>query len=133
MTLKNYLLLMIFATLVCWGVLAGVVMTIDPNATNWPGFTMFYASLFLALSGSIAIFGFLLRFALLKQQLVFRSVSEAFRQSFLFAALIIACLFLLSQHLFNWINIAFLIAGLAFLEFFLISYSRSRILRGNRR
>jgi hypothetical protein len=130
MTLKSYLLLMIFTTLVCWGVFTGVVMTIDPSVTNWPGFVMFYSSLFLALSGSIAIFGFLLRFALLKQQLVFRSVSEAFRQSFLFSALIIASLFLLSRNLFNWINIAFLIAGLAFLEFFLISYSRSRIIRG---
>jgi hypothetical protein len=130
MTLKNYLLLMIFTTLVCWGVFVGTVFTINPNSTNWPGFTMFYASLGLSILGTSTIFGFLFRFWLLRQQLVFRAVSEAFRQSFLFAILIIAALFLLSRHLFTWMNIAFLIVGLALLELFLISYSRSRILRG---
>jgi len=130
MTLKSYLLLMIFTTLVCWGIFAGVLINIDPTSTNWPGFVMFYASLFLATLGTSAIFGFLFRFWLLKQQLAFRAVGEAFRQSFLFAILIIAALFLLSHHLFTWMNIAFLIAGLALLELFLISYSRSRILRG---
>lgn len=129
MTLKSYLLLMIFTTLVCWGIFVGVVITIDPNTTNWPGFIMFYASLFLAILGTSTIFGFLFRFLLLKQQLAFRAVGEAFRQSFLFAILIIAALFLLSHHLFTWLNITFLIAGLALLELFLISYSRSRILR----
>jgi hypothetical protein len=120
---------MLFMTLVCWGVFAGVVFMIDPNTTNWPGFAMFYASLFLALIGSTAIAGFLIRFALFRQELVFRAVSEAFRQSFLFSILIVAALFLLSRHLFTWLNISFLVAGLALLEFFLISYNRSRILR----
>jgi hypothetical protein len=120
---------MIFTTLVCWGVFVGAVFTINPATTNWPGFAMFYASLGLSILGTSTIFGFLFRFALLRQQLVFRAVSEAFRQSFLFAILIIAALFLLSHHLFTWMNIAFLIVGVAMLELFLISYSRSRILR----
>lgn len=116
-------------TLVCWGVFAGVVFMIDPNTTNWPGFAMFYAALFMALIGSTAIIGFLIRFALFRQELVFHAVSEAFRQSFLFSILIVAALFLLSRHLFTWLNISFLVAGLALLEFFLISYGRSKILR----
>jgi hypothetical protein len=120
---------MLFMTLVCWGVFAGVVFMIDPNTTNWPGFVMFYSSLSLSLLGTSAIFGFILRFWFLKQQLAFRAVGEAFRQSFLFTILIIASLFLLSHHLFTWMNITFLIIGLALLELFLISYSRSRILR----
>jgi hypothetical protein len=116
-------------TLICWGIFAGVVMNIDPTDTNWPGFVMFYAALFLALLGTSAIIGFLFRFLMLKQQLAFRAVGEAFRQSFLFVILILASLFLLSRHLFTWTNIAFLVVGLALLELFLISYSRSRILR----
>jgi hypothetical protein len=129
MTLKNYLILISITTLLCWGVFVGVVVTINPNTTNLPGFVMFYASLGLSLLGTFTIVGFLLRFWLLKQQLAFRAVGEAFRQSFLFAILIIASLFLLSHHLFTWMNIAFLIVALALLELFLISYSRSRILR----
>jgi len=120
---------MFFTTLVCWGVFAGVVFMIDPSTTNWPGFIMFYASLFLALIGSSAIIGFLFRFALFKQELVFRAVSEAFRQSFLFAILILAALFLLSRHLFTWVNIVSLIVCLALFELFLIFYNRSKILR----
>ncbi|MDD5528232.1 MAG: hypothetical protein PHO56_04685 [Patescibacteria group bacterium] len=130
MTLKNYLILMIAMTLVCWGVFAGVVISINPNTTNWPGFAMFYASLFLSLLGTSTIIGFLFRFWLLKQQLAFRAVGEAFRQSFLFVILILAALFLLSHHLFTWLNIVFLIVGIALLELCLISYSRARILRG---
>jgi hypothetical protein len=129
MTLKSYLLLMIFATLVCWGILAGVVITVNPDSTNLPGFALFYAALFLALMGTSAIFGFLLRFALLRQQLAFRSVSEAFRQSFLFSSLIIFALFLLSHHLFTWLNIGLLVAAIALIEFFLICYGRARIMR----
>jgi hypothetical protein len=120
---------MILTTLVCWGVFAGVVVTIDPLTTNLPGFIMFYASLFLALLGTSTIIGFVFRFWLLKQHLAFRAVGEAFRQSFLFVILILASLYLLSHHLFTWMNIAFLIIGITLLELFLISYSRSRILR----
>jgi hypothetical protein len=130
MTLKNYLLLMISTTLVCWGIFAGVVMNVNPNATNWPGFVLFYVSLFLALLGTSAILGFLLRFAVFRQELAFRAVSEAFRQSFLFAFLAIAALFLLANHLFTWLNIALLVAALALIEFFLIAYERSKIMRG---
>ncbi len=129
MTLKSYLLLMVFTTLICWGIFVGVIFNINPISTNWPGFALFYASLFLAVLGTSTIFGFLFRFSLLKQQLAFRAVGEAFRQSFLFAILILAALFLLSHHLFTWMNISFLIVGLALLELVLISYSRSRILR----
>jgi hypothetical protein len=120
---------MMITTLICWGVFAGALFNIDPHSTNWPGFAMFYASLGLSLLGTFTIVGFLLRFQLLKQQLAFRAVGEAFRQSFLFVILILASLLLLSHHLFTWMNIAFLIIALALLELFLISYSRSRILR----
>ena len=130
MTLKNYLILMGITTLICWGVFLGVIISIDPDSTNFPGFALFYISLFSALLGSSAVVGFLVRFSFLKQQLAFRAVSEAFRQSFLFALLIIAALFLLSHHLFTWLNIVFLIIGLALLELFLISYGRARILGG---
>lgn len=129
MTLRNYLIFMLAATLVCWVAFTYVVYTINPNATNWLGFTLFYASLFLSLIGTSAIIGFLIRFIVLRQALVFRSVSEAFRQSFLFALLIIIALWLLARDLFTWFNILFLIIGLTLLEYFLVARGRSRILK----
>ncbi len=125
MTLRAYLILMIITTLICWTAFCFVLLTVNPEITNWIGFLLFYLSLFLALVGSAAIIGFLIRFVGLKRELAFNSVKEAFRQSFLFALLIVVALFLLSKDLFTWINLGLLVIGLSVLEFFLISYSKS--------
>ncbi len=88
------------------------------------GFLFFYLSLFLSAVGTASLIGFIIRFVGLKHELAFRSVRDAFRQSFLLAFLIIAILFLLSKNLFSWLNVFFLVIGLSILEFFLISYQK---------
>jgi hypothetical protein len=118
---------MILATVICWLSFAFIVSLVNPETTNLTGFFLFYASLFLGLTGSGAIIGFLVRFIGLRHVLAFTSVKEAFRQSFLFAFLIIAVLFLLSKNLFNWLNLFLLIIGLSVLEFFLLSCRRPEI------
>jgi hypothetical protein len=122
MTLKNYLWFMGLMTALLWGIFAFILYTIDPTVTNWLGFLLFYVSLFLALSGTATIIGFFIRFKALKHELIFRAVQTAFRQSFLFAFLIVAVLFLLSQKLFTWLNLFLLIAFVTVFEFLLISY-----------
>ncbi len=122
---------MFFATAICWGSFVFVLFTIDPFVTNWLGFVLFYSSLFLSLTGSFAIFGFLVRFALLKQALAFRLVTDAFRQSFLLSLMVSASLILQSLELFSWTNLFLLVGGTAALEYFLISQGRSRILKNN--
>jgi hypothetical protein len=114
------------ATFICYVSFGYVVWTVDPEVTNWAGFALFYACLFLALTGTFALIGFLIRFIAMKRELVFRSVRDAFRQSFLFSFIIIAALYLLSRNLFNWLNIILLAVGLSVFEFFLISYSKNR-------
>lgn len=126
MTLKSYLTLMIIATIICWGAWGYTLFTINPSITNWIGFTLFYISLFLALVGTATIMGFVIRFIAMKKELAFRLVKEAFRQSFLFAILITASLFLASQELFTWLNLFFLVIGLTVLEFFLLSYTKNQ-------
>lgn len=126
MTLKKYLLIMSITTAVCWLIWAYVLWMINPVLTNWIGFVLFYSSLFLALIGTGAIFGFAVRFIALKKELAFRLVKESFRQSFLFALLIIISLILLSYSLFTWMNLILLIFGLSVLEFFMLSFSASR-------
>jgi len=124
MTLKKYLSLMVLATSVCWGIWIFVVLTINPDITNWIGFVLFYVSLFLAIVGASAIVGFVIRFVTLKQELAFYLVKESFRQSFLFSSLIVISLFLLSRGLFTWLNLFFLMASLSILEYFLLSYDK---------
>jgi len=124
MTLKSYLTTMALTTLMCWFGWGFILFTINPETTNSLGFFLFYLSLFLSLTGTGAITGFLIRFIWLKYELAFRSVKDAFRQSFLFAFLVVAALFLLSKNLFNWLNLLFLIVGLVILEYFLIGHKK---------
>lgn len=121
--------IMFLATATCWGVFILVLNMIDPFVTNGVGFGLFYGSLFLAVTGTAAIAGFLVRFIFLKHELAFRSVKSAFRQSFLIGFLMIAILILISHDLFTWVNLFLLIIGLALVEYFLVTYNRSRIVK----
>lgn len=126
MTLKNYLTVMSFLTLICFGIFIFVAITVDPNSTNWLGFLLFYSSLFIALVGLITLIGFLIRFVFLKQGLAFNLVKLSFRQSFVLSLFLILGLFLQANALLTWLNLVFLIAGFSILEVFLIS-SRKKI------
>lgn len=125
MTLKSYLATMSALTSVCWGAWIYLLFAINPESTNWIGFILFYVSLFLSLVGTTAIIGFLIRFVAMHQILAFRLVKDAFRQSFLFAILIVVSLLLLAHNLFTWLNLSLLVIGVSILEFFLLSYEKS--------
>ena len=113
-------------TLICWGIFIFVAQLVDPAATNWIGFALFYFSLFLALTGTSALIGFVIRFVALKKELAFNLVKLAFRQSFLFSLFIIFLLFLKAHNLFNWLNLFLMVIIFTILELFLISYKKSR-------
>ena len=110
---------------VCWLVFVYVLWSINPMRTNWIGFLLFYITLFMSLVGTAAVVGFLIRFVALRQTLAFKSVKEAFRQSFLFSALIVVGLNMMANNLFSWMNLFFLVLGLTILEFFLLSYEKN--------
>lgn len=117
---------MAFLSGICWLVVGFILNLVDPEATNWLGIALFYISFFLASSGTAAILGFLVRFGLMKKEMEFNLVKVAFRQSFLFGLFLVLALFLLSQHLFTWINIILLVVVFAVIELFFINYKKSR-------
>lgn len=127
MTLKNYLFIMGMTTVFIWGIFLAALNIINPETASWLGLTLFYLSLFLAVSGTAAIIGFLIRIKVLKHELVFNLVKTAFRQSFMFAGLIVSILFLLAQNLFTWMNLILLIFILAIIEFIFISYKQTKV------
>lgn len=129
MNLKKYLILMFASTVVCWSIFVYVVFLIDPMQTNRIGFVLFYASLFFALNGTFAIIGFLIRFIGLKREMEFYSVKTAFRQSFLFASLLVVILFLQSKNLLGTKNLVFLVIALSLIEYILLTISRMKIKR----
>jgi len=125
MSLRNYLIIILFCSLVSWAAFVFVLNLVNPEATNFVGFLLFYASLFLSVMSTAAIVGFLFRFVALRREVVSKSVKSAFRQSFLFGFLIIIILIFLSRGLFNWPNVTLMVIGLSVLEFFLLGYEKS--------
>lgn len=124
MTLTRYLIVMISATLIWWGAFFWVIFKIDPLEAGFLGFLFFYLSLVFALTGTFSLIGFLVRILVLKNELIFRQVALAFRQSISFALLIVGALFLESKDFLTWWNILFLILALTLLEFVFISFKR---------
>jgi len=110
------------STILCWICFVCTILRINPETTNFIGIILFYLSLSLSLIGTAAIIGFIVRFIFLKHELAFYSVKEAFRQSFLFTALIVTSLILLSNNLFDWINLTLLVITLSVLEFLMLGY-----------
>lgn len=122
MTLKSYLLSMSVITLICWSVFVFIINTINPFTTNSLGFILFYLSLFFALSGTVLLIGFLIRFIIFRQKLAFHLIKVAFRQSFLLSLFLCILLFLFSQALINWLNLLLLLTVFIILEVFFSSF-----------
>jgi hypothetical protein len=124
MTLKKYLILMSICTLFCWLAWVLVINYIDPTETGVLGFVFFYSSLFLAVLGTMSVFGFAFRMKIFKDELVYKQVGTAFRQAVMFGVLVVGSLFLQSKSLLTWWNIILFVLALTVLEFFFISYKK---------
>ncbi len=117
MTLRQYLIIMSLATLVCWLVWLLVVYIYDPNTAGIIGFTLFYASLFLAVLGTFSVIGFFIRAKILKNDdIVFRHIKRTFRQGFFFGIFIILNLLLAQFRLLTWWNFILLLTCYIFFE-----------------
>ncbi len=103
MTLRQYLILMSIGAFICWLAWFFVVSSIDPTQTSLFGFLFFYLSLFLALTGTVSVMGFLVKKIILKEdRVVFHHVKSTFRQGMLTAMVIISGLILLQIKLLAW-------------------------------
>jgi len=122
MSLRNYIILMLLATVACYLAFFAVIYFFDPFAGGLWALVFFDISLFLALVGTFAIIGLLVRLFLTKDKLVFKKVITSFRQAVWFALLIIISLHLKNLDLLIWKNIILLILAITLLEFFFMSY-----------
>ncbi len=127
MTLKKYLFLMIFATLMCWGGLIMVLLFINPYEADVVGFLFFYTALFLSLAGFFSILGFVFRWLLKKNEFVYNQVKIALRQALLLALLLVMVLFLQAKHLLVWWNVILLILLLSGVEYGFIIKENKKI------
>jgi len=122
MSLKNYILLMLLATIACCLAFFAVIYFFDPFESGFLALFFFYTSLFLALVGIFSILGLFIRLIFTKDNLVFKKVIASFRQAIWFALLIIISLNMLSFQLLIWKNIIILVFAFTLIELFFISY-----------
>jgi len=120
MTLKKYLNLMSILTIICWLAWVFVIFFVNPKETGLIGFVLFYFSLFLAIVGTAAIIGFLVRTRLNKGP-VFKQVEASFRQGIWLSFLVVGLFLLQNLGILRWWNGVFLLLFLMFLEFFFLS------------
>lgn len=117
MSLRYYLVLMSIGALICWLAWFFVLGSVDPTQAGIFGFLFFYASLFLALTGTFSVIGFLVKKIVLKKdQVIFHHVRSTFRQGMLIALLIIGGLILLQTKLLAWWSAILLILLFTFVE-----------------
>ena len=127
MTIKQYLILMTICTVVCWGGFTLVLFFINPETTSNVGFILFYASLFFAVSGTLAILSYLFRLLFVRIYNKTQSVQISFRQAIFFSFVICGALFLQANHLLNWLNTLLLVALVTVIEFFIVSLHKEPI------
>ncbi|MCX6782171.1 MAG: hypothetical protein NTW66_03600 [Candidatus Magasanikbacteria bacterium] len=117
MTLRQYLIIMSLATLVCWSVWFLVVFIYNPNSAGLVGFLLFYTSLFLSVLGTFSIIGFFIRAKIIKNDdIVFRHIKRTFRQGFFFGIFVVLNLLLAQFRLLTWWNFILLLTCYIFLE-----------------
>ncbi len=122
MSLQQYLSLMAIATGVSYIVFASVLVYFDPFVSGIVALVLFYASLSLALVGTLSLVGFFVRRTTTPQTIAFRDVVTSFRQAVLLSVLLVTSLVL---QQFNVLSV-WLVIGLIVLLTGIELYSVSR-------
>ena len=126
MNLTKYLTLMSLATLLSWIAFLVVIFSVNPFETVILGFVLFYTSLFFAITGTLSLIGFLIRYFINKNQFITQQVVISFRQAILFSILIITGLYLQSYNLVAWWNLLILIIILMFVEITFLAINKKQ-------
>src|SRR3989344_1747187 len=121
MTMRVFLFFVTVGTILFWAGWGIIIFFLDPEQATVLSLAIFYVSLFLALVGTIFLFGNALRTRFLKRQLLNNRLSTSLRQAVFFSALIFGWGLLQIYGLATWWNIILLILALTILEFFFIS------------
>ncbi len=124
MSLRAYLAVMGFGTLLAGATFFLVLFRVDPGTAGTLGFALFYLSMFLTVAGAVSIVGFLVRVLMHRDEMLSRLVALSFRQAVLLSALAIGALALHSHKLLSWWNSLLLIAAMTIVEFLFISLER---------
>lgn len=118
MTFRSYMALMGVATALAWGAWAFVIESVNPYESNAFGISFFFVTLFLGLTGLVAMAGSLFRVLVLRRKdVIIREVKVAFRHAILLSLVSVFSLFFLKQQIFHWWVFLVLIAVACGIEY----------------
>jgi len=127
MTLKQYLTIMTVGAGLAWAAWLLVIFRFDPTMAGLAVFFLFYASLFLAVLGTVSSIGFWIRIKTsVEEEADFLKIKKTFKQGALAAAFVVLSLLLLQKELLTWWNFALLAVFYLFLEGVIFASRRSR-------
>jgi hypothetical protein len=127
MSLRAYLTLMAFGTIVAAATFFLVLFRVDPAAAGALGFSLFYLSLFFSVCGLVSIVGFLTRVSLHRDEMLSCLVGLSFRQAVLLSALAVGALALHARGLLSWWNSLLLVAAVTVIEFIFVSVEKRSV------
>lgn len=126
MPFKTYLWLMSVAALLSWVIWTYVLISVDPVESGFIGHILFYITLLLSLTGTLAVAGLLLRIRVKKNQLLIREARIALRHAILLSLACLASLFLAARDLLTWWNFLALFIGVGFVEYVFLLVQEGR-------
>ncbi len=127
MTIKQFLTIIGFATLLCWGAWGVVLWNIDPTEATMLNMSFFYISFFLAFAGTVTtvLYGWYHFFGDV-QIPVFRYVKKSMKQGVVFALVLTSLLFMQGAHMLNPWTITLIVLSVAFILSLKFSQQKSR-------
>jgi len=121
MPLTQFLTGMGIGTILGWISWLFVIFKIDPETSGIIGKIFFYASLFIAATGTASLLGFWSRAYFFKNKVLFSHLAIALRQGIWFAIVVVIMLILQSADLFKFWNMIVLALLFGAVEMFFLS------------
>ncbi|MBU0660710.1 hypothetical protein KKG22_00855 [Patescibacteria group bacterium] len=122
MNLRQYLTIMILATILCWAAFVVVLVNVDPFQDAGLGLLFFYVSLFFSIVGTGSLVSFALSLAFTKKEIpVFRHVRRTFIIGVFVSFALSILLYLQAREALTLWNMLLLFSIVCFLILFRIS------------
>lgn len=122
MTLRQYLIIMILATILCWISWVFVLFNVDPFRDTGIGIIFFYLTLFFSLLGTVSLKAFLLSYQFSKADIpMYRHVHRTFVTGLVFSIAFIGFLFLQGKGILNLLNTIIFFCIILFFVLFRLS------------
>jgi len=125
MTLRRYLAFLGIGTGLSWFSWLLVLFRVSPDQVGGWGVLLFFLSLFMALWGTFSLVGMVIRFLLLKREIIYYQVVNSYRQGVFASCILVVMLALQSFRILRWWNALLLIIGISVVEYYFLSKQKT--------